>query len=169
MNKFLRKYAYGGDVKGDGSSWYDLSRVYWPTIEDGAWVDYDIHNDKEYLREIVKDPDLSENLRGLRQAVKAYATPTGMATDIDGNPIIATILSKQPYNKGDNIHSSEWSKLMRQAINKKDYKAIRDLADYQYVWYGTDKAKDIPKGIELAAAKAARRACLLDKLRSLFR
>lgn len=125
----MSKKAYGGDLVGDGTSYYDRADFY---SIDPEWDKPAVLADKRRYTDTVTS--MQEYANSIRNAAKTY--------DIDGVPVTNIVLSKQKYNESDNIDGLEWADKVDAAIKAEDFPAIYDLASYGYAWYGTDKGKN---------------------------
>lgn len=126
----MSKQAYGGDLVGDGSSYYDRADFY---SIDPEWDEPSVLADKRRYNDTVTS--MQEYANSIRNAAKNY--------DIDGVPVTNIVLSKQKYNESDNMEGLEWADKVDAAISAADFPAIYDLASYGYAWYGTDKGKNL--------------------------
>lgn len=127
----LNKKAYGGDMVGEGTSQYDRAPFYGI---DPQWDDQDVLQDPERYKQLVKQ---------LKWAIGAIRKPGTFY--VEAGPATKIVFSKKKYNEGDNIDARIWADKVQKALKEKNKKDLRDLAEYGYAWYGTDKAEDIPE------------------------
>lgn len=127
----LYKRAYGGDMTGEGTSYYDWAPFY---SIDPQWDDQDV----------LKDPRrYKDTVNSMRQTIRNIRDPKGIGT-LNDKPITRLIFSKNKYNQDNNIDAQLWADKAETAIKAKDLNTLKDLAGYGYAWYGTDDATDIP-------------------------
>ena len=82
----------------------------------------------------------------MNQAIKGIRKPGHFFIGDDPSNLVTKIVfSKNKYNQGANIDAKLWAAKAAAAIKANDRKAIKDLAQYGYAWFGTDKATDIPE------------------------
>jgi hypothetical protein len=145
-SKYLEKVSYGGDMVGDGTSYYDHADFFSIDPED------------------IDIPE--EDIQRTNSSMKDYATwllknDLGTLEDI---PLTQVVLSKQRYNADENIEGRYWAKQVLKALKNRDREKIRDLAEYGFAWYGTDKAEDIPGNIRRAPKPNKHKLTLLERL-----
>jgi hypothetical protein len=148
-SNYLEKVSYGGDIVGKHQSYYDYAPFLSVTEQD---LDF------------LEDPDFYKDTVSSMRDMAKVILGKGIATDINGNKITKTILSKSPYNKSSNMDSKHWANQALAALKAKDRNKIEDLAQYAYIWYGTDKAKDIPSKIVGEAKKEQIKQTLLSRI-----
>ena len=122
---------YGGPSK-DGQAYYDWAEF---NPVDPGWDDPDCLTDKRRYRETV--PDMLAYAEGIDD--KNFKRYLGRAL------VTRIILSKNKFNKGNNIDGKVWAERVKKAAKEKNIKELTELAQYGYAWYGTNKAKEVPK------------------------